>query len=197
MSQAGTCTHGNLRCLNQHDLIRNYRCTGCGTVMMCACDEAFGRRFLAHQLDEGVELETQERVQVTLGFQPATCNGCRGRSPEPAPAAAIHGRTTKIKRFYWRELFFLATERMADWKSANPKASREEHAAARKQIGRDALDEIEAFRPRYTDAPEKGSVVVLDGIIVSPETFVARHFEAFGWSPLPLESLPLHACSGS
>jgi len=43
--------------LDQHDLIRKYRCTDCGAVMMNAYDEAFGRRFLAHQLDEGVEFE--------------------------------------------------------------------------------------------------------------------------------------------
>lgn len=224
MSQASTCAHGNLRCLNQQELIRKYRCTDCGEVMMCACDEAFGRRFLAYQLEEGVELETQERVPVTLGFQPATCDGCRGRPPRPAPMAAIHGRTTKIKRFYWRELFFVATERMADWESANPNSSTEEHAAARRQIERDALNEtkaqhasapiydmrepsqseiltrcqvaVETFRPRYADAPEKGLVVVLDGVIVSPEAFVARHFEALGWSMLPLESVPLHALFG-
>jgi hypothetical protein len=45
--------------------------------MMCACDESFGQRFLAHQLSEACELDTQERVPVTYGFEPGFCNGCR------------------------------------------------------------------------------------------------------------------------
>ena len=69
------CSHAAVTCLNQYEFIRKYRCADCGAVMMCACDEAFGRRFLSHQLSEGVELETQARVPVTAGFQPAICNG--------------------------------------------------------------------------------------------------------------------------
>lgn len=224
MSRAAECAHGDITCLNEHELIRKYRCADCGAVMICACDETFGRRFLAHQLGEGVELDTQERVTVTLGFQPATCNACRGLPLVPAPAAAIPGRTTKIRRFYWREHFFLVTERMADLEAANPEASAEAIVATRKEIDREVLDElkalhatapkydvrepsqaetlmryqveIRALRPQYAEAPEKGAVVVLDGAIVSPEAYVARHYEALGWSAMPLESVPLHALFG-
>ncbi len=66
--------------------------------MMCACDEAFGRRFLALQLNGGCELDTQERVPVTHGFQVGICSECRGLPADPAPAAALPGRTSKIKR---------------------------------------------------------------------------------------------------
>jgi peptide subunit release factor 1 (eRF1) len=60
------CQHSNTKCLNEYELIRKYRCDDCGEVMMCSCEEEFGRRFLAHQLDQGVELETQARISVTL-----------------------------------------------------------------------------------------------------------------------------------
>jgi hypothetical protein len=74
--------------------------------MMCACDEAIGTKFLPHQLASGTVLETQERVSVTNGFVPEVCAECRGLPPEAHPVAAIPGRTSKIKRYYWRELAF-------------------------------------------------------------------------------------------
>lgn len=218
------CGHDSVVCLNQHELIRKYLCADCGAVMMCACDEVFGRRFLAHQLSEGCELDTQERVPVTHGFQPTICNSCRGLPLEPAPGAAIPGRTSKIKRFYWRELFFRETERFADWRAANPHVSTDEAGAVRRRIAGEVLDEIKALHasaplydmrepsqteilsrcevvidalsPDYATAPEKGAVVLLDGEIVSPEAFAAHHYAATGWSAMPLESVPLHTLFG-
>ena len=68
------------------------------------------------------------------------------RTPlEPAPGAAIPGRTSKIKRFYWRELFFRETEAFADWEAAHPQASGEEAQAARKRIEREVLETIKAL----------------------------------------------------
>jgi len=211
--------HSSVVCLNQHELIRKYRCTDCGAVMMCACDETFGRRFLAHQLSEGCDLDTQERVTVTHGFQPGLCNSCRGLPLEPAPGAAIPGRTSKIKRFYWRELFFRETEVFADWEVANPQASTENVQAARKRIQREGLDAIKALHastplydmrepsqadvleicevvplyPDYAALPKKSAVVLIDGEVVSAEAFVERHYAVSGWSAMPLESVPLHA----
>jgi hypothetical protein len=65
------CLHRRNRCLNEFELIRKYRCEACGAVMMCACDETVGRKFLAHQLNHGVELDTQREVPVTAGFKPS------------------------------------------------------------------------------------------------------------------------------
>lgn len=191
---------------------------------MCACDEPFGLRFLAHQLEYGVELDTQERVPVTLGFQPNICNACRGLRLVPAPASAIRGRTSKIKRFYWRELFFAKTERMAAWQAANREASPVEVQTARRRIENEVLDEIKALNatapkydmrepsqseilerysvevevlhPAYAASPEKGAMVMWEGEVVSPETYTAHHYEASGWSVMPLESAPLHALFG-
>lgn len=191
---------------------------------MCACDEPFGLRFLAHQLECGVELDTQERVPVTLGFQANICNACAGLPLVPAPTAAIPGRTSKIKRFYWRELFFAETERLAAWRAANPDALLAQVQSAQRQIAKEVLDEmkalharapkydtrepsqseilkrfdveVESLHPAYAASPKKGAAVMWEGEVVSPETYTARHYEALGWSVIPLESVPLHALFG-
>ncbi|ODR94537.1 hypothetical protein AUC70_07820 [Methyloceanibacter stevinii] len=218
------CAHESVTCLNEYELLRKYRCASCQGVMMCACDEAFGRRFLTHQLEEGVDLDTQERVPVTLGFQANVCNSCRGLPLDPAPTAAIPGRTSKIKRFYWRELFFAETQRTADWQDANPDVSPEEIQSAQRQIAKEVLEEmkalhaatpqydmrepsqsevlerlrveIEALHPAYVSSPRKGAVVMWENEVVAPETYAAHHYRALGWSVMPLESVPLHALFG-
>lgn len=98
-----TCTHKNVTCLNQYEYIRKYSCEDCKEVMICACDEEFGVKFLSHQLNEGTWLNTKKRVPVSLGFQKNTCPECRGQKPISAPKAAMHGATSNIKRYYWRE----------------------------------------------------------------------------------------------
>lgn len=70
LSPISGCSHERVSCLNQYELVRKYRCGACGGVMMCACDETFGRRFLFHQLAMARELETQAVIPVDLGFVP-------------------------------------------------------------------------------------------------------------------------------
>jgi hypothetical protein len=223
-AQSHVCAHARLVCINPHELIRKYRCRDCGAVMMCACDEAFGRRFLSHQLSEGTELKTRQRILVTLGFQPKVCAECLGLPAEPAPAAEIHGRTSKIKRFYWRELFFEKTRRSADWDEAHPEATDAERRAAQAAIETQVLEEIKALHAsapkyvisepsqaevlkryhvevlpiaaEYVEAPQKGAVIRDGDEAISPEAFVTRRFEAEGWSAMQLESVPFHAMFG-
>ena len=223
MNAETVCTHTTTVCLNPHELIRKYRCT-CGGVMMCACDEVFGRRFLAHQLSQGTELTTQTRVPVTLGFQPSICAECRGLPAERAPASEGHGRTSKIKRYYWRELFFEERKRQADWDELNSNISDEARREAHARIEADVLADIKAQHaaaPKYVfsetsqaevlaryqvgvvrldadyvDAPQKGAVIRDGDSAISPEAFVTRHYEAQGWTVMSLESLPLHALFG-
>ena len=83
--------------------------------MMCSCDEYFGRRFLPHQLNTATEPNTQLRISVTLGFQVSICNTCRGLREEAHPKAQMYGSTTKIVRYYWREIYFEKTRRFNDW----------------------------------------------------------------------------------
>lgn len=192
--------------------------------MMCACDESFGRRFLAHQLRVASELDTQARIPVTLGFQNGVCAECRGLPTESLPVGEIHGRTSKIKRYYWRELFFEETRRLADWNDTHPDASEEERCVARSVIEAIVLDEIKqhhasspkyrfsessqtevlnrnavevvSFSVDYVSSPLKGANIRDGNSVMSPEDFVARHFAAHGWTVLPLESRPFHALFG-
>lgn len=110
-----SCTHFDVVCINPYELIRKYRCRTCGEIMKCSCEEDFGRRFLPHQLLEGTELETKKDVQVTLGFQKSICNACRDLHEDAHPLAEIYGRSSKIHRYYWREIFFETTRRFGDW----------------------------------------------------------------------------------
>lgn len=72
-----------MNCLNPYELIRKYRCREWDGVMMCGCEESYGRRFLSH-LDEGCVLETEARVPVTLGFVPALCTAPPGATAASA-----------------------------------------------------------------------------------------------------------------
>ncbi len=149
------CSHPNLICLNQFDPIRKYRCGDCGAVMMCACDEARGNAFLSHQLHQGTELETQDRVRVTDGFQPSVCVECRGLPPEAHPVASIFGRTSKIVRYYWRELFFREAELFEKWRRGQEGKVDEWDTVAtevKKRLHKVALEEIKALHmavPKY------------------------------------------------
>ena len=218
------CSHMRVSCLNQYELIRKYRCDTCRGVMICACDEAFGRRFLSHQLQRGRDLERQIDVPVDLGFVPKVCSECRALPPIPAPVAATFGQTSKIKRYYWRELYFLRTLRQAEWSETHPNASPEEIKAATAEIEVEVLGEIKAKHaasPKYSfvessqdailkrydvdvqavgaihsDRPVKGAVICFGNETVSPETYVAHLYRSQGWTVAPLESIPLHALFG-
>lgn len=170
------CKHQDVKCLNEFELIRKYECAGCGAIMMCACDERIGRRFLPHQLEHGTELETQRRVPVSLGFQSSICRECRGLPAESHPVAAIHGRTSKIKRYYWRELAFRRMELFEEWTHAQGISPADFHGpearAARRQVSQQALEEIKtlhAANPKYRfesmsqrDIIDQYSVSVID-----------------------------------
>ena len=87
--------------------------------MMCSCDEYIGKTFLPHQINEGRELETHKRFSVNLGFQPNICNECRGKTIKAYPLAEIYGRTSKIHRYYWREIMFESFLRLGKWANEN------------------------------------------------------------------------------
>src|SRR6185312_4413411 len=118
--------------------------------MMCACDKDIGEGFLSHQLQQGVELETQERVPVTLGFQSTICRECRGFPPEPHPVSAIPGRTSKIKRYYWREIAF---RQMRLYAKHYPQGGKESgNWLMQPKLEKQALDEIKQLHatcPKY------------------------------------------------
>lgn len=107
------CPHITVTCINPYETVRKYECKSCREIMMCSCDESFGRKHRPHQLQTGSRLETRERVSVTLGFQPNICRSCRGQAEIAAPMAALHGQTSKVRRYYWREISMEAAIRFA------------------------------------------------------------------------------------
>lgn len=116
---SGDCMHNQVACLNPYEIIRKYRCLSCGAVMMCACEEQFALQFLPHQIREGSELETGKRVSITGGFIKGICNACR-EIPEIAfPKAEIYGCTSKVKRYYWREIQCETIRRFGAWAKEN------------------------------------------------------------------------------
>src|SRR5712675_1296541 len=146
------CHHSIVRCVNQFELIRKYKCLACRRIVMCQCDETRGRRFFPHQLGQATDLETRSRMPVTGGFQPFVCEECRGLAPTAHPKAAIRGRTSKIKRYYWRELAFRRMEIFTNWAEAHGYTSNDrsspEPQEAYESAGLQALREIKALHDR-------------------------------------------------
>lgn len=150
------CNHPSITCINHYEYIRKYRCDSCGEVMMCACDKEIAVRFLSHQTSEGVELETQERILVTLGFQENICNSCRGLPEEAHPKAELYGAATKIKRYYWREIAFETMRLFGDWAESQGYddwlSARRQHEDKYAECEREALKHIKELHrksPKY------------------------------------------------
>lgn len=178
------CSHPIVICLNQHEFVRKYRCQSCSGVMLCACDEEFAVRFLPHQLRDARDNETRLRVPVTLGFQANICNACRGMPEESHPMAPQHGRTSKIHRYYWREIWFETTRRFADWLVANGGSDRDvilsHDNVERKRIEKEVIKEIKELhqrQPKYTFADRSQQDVILTNqveVIVLGGTYVKQ-----------------------
>jgi len=215
------CDHESVGCLNQHELIRKYRCDDCGAVMMCSCDEDIGTRFLSHQLSEGQDYETKDRVPVTHGFVKGICNPCRGLPETPSPRAQMHGCTTKIQRYYWREISFARMTEVAAWRALNETASPSDVESAVRQIRKDVIRRIrqqheENPKYSYTEESEDSlikrlgvcvervrasyvysndrKVLVLDSSSnpVRVEDFAAEYYRNQGFQVVHAESSPFH-----
>src|SRR5437879_13265726 len=118
--------------------------------MMCACDKDFAEHFLPHQMKFAVELRSQERIPITLGFHPKACKSCRGLPEDPFPKAQSHGRTSKIHRYYWREIYMETTRRFAELEKehSNLFHSPNERVAARKNVERQVIEELKSLHAR-------------------------------------------------
>jgi hypothetical protein len=136
--------------------------------MMCACEKAFAHRFFSHQLAFGTELGTQQRVPVTAGFQENICNTCRGLPEEAHPKAEIYGMSSKVVRYYWREILFETTQRFGDWADSRGYtdyfSAQREHPDVYSRISKEVIEEIKDLHrrsPKYT-YQEKSQKQVLE-----------------------------------
>ncbi|MCK4820979.1 hypothetical protein KA005_34760, partial [bacterium] len=123
--------------------------------MMCACEQEFAQQFLPHQLSSANELSTGRRIQVTLNFQKGICNTCRGISEEAHPKAALYGRTSKILRYYWREIHFETIRRFAEWaKTQKYKDWLKARLENKEKYGRIEKDVISEFKRLHAKSPK-------------------------------------------
>lgn len=134
---------------------------------MCACDQEFGEMFLPHQLERGRDGKSGLNVPVTLGFQPSVCRECRALPAEATPVAPHRGRTSKIFRYYWREIYFETTKRFARWAAeqgvTDRDRARHEHRDRHEEIERGVVDEIKALHaraPKYIYSEESAADVL-------------------------------------
>lgn len=146
------CGHQDVRCVNSYEFIRKYECADCRAVMMCACDREFAEKFLPHQLTKGRDSESGVDVRVTIGFQPTVCRECRGLPAESHPKAQLYGRSSKVLRYYWREIYFETTKRFAKWAEdqgqADRRRARREHKARYEEIEHEVIEEIKLLHSR-------------------------------------------------
>lgn len=135
--------------------------------MMCKCDEDFARRFLPHQINNAVDKDTQLRIPINLGFQEEICNVCRNISEEAHPKAEIYGSTSKVKRYYWREIAIETIRRFGEWAIKQGYNDwlmvRHQYKEEYDEIERVVIDEIQELhqkKPKYTYSEESQNEVL-------------------------------------
>lgn len=140
--------------------------------MMCKCDEDFGLRFLPHQLSHGTDIVTREEIKVTIGFQKNICNKCRGIPEDAYPMAEIYGRSTKIRRYYWREIECETIRRFGKWAEEQGYSdwlrARSKHEAVYKSIEKMVIDEIKELHqhnPKYIYCEESQKEIIINNSI--------------------------------
>jgi hypothetical protein len=160
--------------------------------MMCACEEEFARRFYSHQIKSTCDIDTQERIPVTLSFQKGICNTCRGIPEEPHPKAETYGMSSKIYRYYWREILMETTRRFGDWVEEQGYGdwlkARGEHEDKYDSIEKEVIEEIKALHlnsPKYSYQEEsqeevlkkcKVEIINVDGTYVKGDNRKAMLF---------------------
>lgn len=155
------CEHYKTNCLNLHEIVRKYACSSCNEVMMCECERDIGERFLPHQTTEASISDTGRRVPVTLGFQNKVCPSCRGEIEIPSPHNGF-GVTSKIRRYYWREITHKSIRLFLKWSEDNAvedafSAAHGKHFEIYNKCKREALEFIKLAhdnQPKY-DFTEK------------------------------------------
>lgn len=161
------CSHEKVECINPYELIRKYRCEDCGEVMMCECEQDFAVRYLPHQLNLAQELGTRNRVPVTIGFQKHICNKCKGLPEIATPRAPGYGRTSKIIRYYWREIYFETTRRFGEWLNDKEDIdwfiAKGKYENVHRQIEKEVIEEIKRLHqatPKYAFHEESQQEII-------------------------------------
>ncbi len=143
--------------------------------MMCSCEEGFATRYLPHQISKARDYHTREDVPVTLGFQPGICDTCRGLPEEACPKKPMYGSTSKIARYYWREIQKGTIERFAKYVGQHVSdntwlSALSTHRTQYDKCRREAIVEIKELHkrsPKYTyDERSQDDVIRAYGVQV-------------------------------
>ena len=157
-------------------------------------------------------------------FRIASVRECRGLPAVVAPVAQGYGRSSKVRRYYWRELYFATTRRFAEWVDAGGDPRSSEGNGKREEIERAVLDELKAahasspkykfnevpqsevllryevevvaLEAEYVKASAKGQVIRDGDSVCSPEVYAENWYTKQGYEVLHLESVPFHALFG-
>ncbi|MEV6871468.1 VRR-NUC domain-containing protein [Amycolatopsis sp. NPDC051128] len=104
-------------------------------------------------------------MAVTQPLTPNICDECRGVPLKAYPRAAIRGATTKLRRYYWREIWTGTHLRFLRWCDEEGIATQDEegnslvltlegqHRDQYEQFERDAIDQVSQLhktQPKYT-----------------------------------------------
>ncbi len=147
------CNHEEIELLNPYEIVWKYRCKKCKEVFMCSCEEDVARFYVPHQLDKGCNLETQERIPVTLGFVDNICDSCRGNKKKPFPKAPMMGATSKIRRYYWKEILYIKIRKTIEFAKNNNcdsyDAVLKKYPEKIEQFENEALNEIKELHAKH------------------------------------------------
>jgi hypothetical protein len=145
----------------------------------------------------------------------------------PYPRSATHGATTKLRRYYWREIYFEEMKRFDAWNETRGLSCESSEAIERmKLIEADVLDymkHLHATSPKYvykteTDADfmrahaveqidlkasytkdplGKKAIIVGANGPCTVEEFVSEYYNSLGYETMRLESVPFHVLFGT
>lgn len=108
-------------------------------------------------------------MKVNLGFQENICNKCRGVPEDAYPIAEIYGRSTKIRRYYWREIECETIRRFGEWSEGQGYldwlGARSKQEAIYESIEKKVIEEIKELHqhnPKYVYNEESQNEIIID-----------------------------------
>ncbi|MCH7229938.1 VRR-NUC domain-containing protein, partial [Glycomyces sp. L485] len=130
------------------------RCGQCRSVMTCECMSAFANSLTPYTEDWYLDSDDATRKQVDRLLEPGVCHACRGLD-RPVLPRRPYRYESKLRRYYWRELWIESQLRFVAWlreyagavpdwidPATYARLRYEEHGEKYKRIESEVLDEL-------------------------------------------------------